>query len=399
MEFNIETILEEFFMVITLLGGGQGIFLVITLLTRKKNAPANRMLALLIFSFTFSLIISYLLLREIDTVYPSVMALTGMSDFLYGPLFYLYIGLLTSNIRSLRPMHLLHFVPALVNWVQIAFFFMMTEGEKQQLIKEFTEQNVTIDYVVSEIVLFIQLIIYAFLILRQFRQYRTNLEKYFTNIDKLNLRWLRILIVFVIMAWMVYLFSFICYFIDFELFLLMDLVYLTLYTIFLYIMGYIALNQPEIFNRTHQMTEELDKISEQQTAEQPGEESEDEEKYKKTKLDEGLIEEYMQKILSYMEETQAYKEAGLTLKELSDRVDIASHHVSQVINSRLNRNFFSFINNYRVEEAKRVLKDPAYEDENILSIAYDVGFNSKPTFNAIFKEYTQMTPTQFRKGG
>ena len=71
--------------------------------------------------------------------------------------------------------------------------------------------------------------------------------------------------------------------------------------------------------------------------------------------------------------------------------------LSQIINERLNKNFFELVNAHRIKEAKKRLLDPDAEPLTILAIAFEVGFNSKSAFNAAFKKYTRMTPTQFRE--
>lgn len=77
-------------------------------------------------------------------------------------------------------------------------------------------------------------------------------------------------------------------------------------------------------------------------------------------------------------------------------MNISTHHLSQAINQNLNTNFYKFVNAYRVEEVKKKLKNPEFEKYSILGIAFESGFNSKSTFNKIFKEETGMTPSEFK---
>jgi len=76
---------------------------------------------------------------------------------------------------------------------------------------------------------------------------------------------------------------------------------------------------------------------------------------------------------------------------------IPAQHLSQTINEQLNQTFSEFINIYRVEEAKRLLLDTRKKHISILAIAEEVGFNSKSSFNAVFKKYANITPSEFRK--
>jgi AraC-like DNA-binding protein len=98
-----------------------------------------------------------------------------------------------------------------------------------------------------------------------------------------------------------------------------------------------------------------------------------------------------------MKEERPYIESNLTLQKLAKALAMPPHHLSQIINEQLNQNFFDFINYHRIEEAKRMLIDPARKHYSILAISEEVGFNSKSAFNAAFKKHTDMTPSEFRK--
>jgi AraC-like DNA-binding protein len=93
----------------------------------------------------------------------------------------------------------------------------------------------------------------------------------------------------------------------------------------------------------------------------------------------------------------SFADSDLSLQKLAKKLAIPSHHLSQIINERLQKNFFEFVNSYRVAEAKKLLADPAKKHLNIAEIGFNVGFNSLSTFNAAFKNLTQMTPSLFRK--
>ena len=97
-----------------------------------------------------------------------------------------------------------------------------------------------------------------------------------------------------------------------------------------------------------------------------------------------------------METNKLYRNPRLSLSDLSKVVDISERTISNAINQELGKNFFQFINEYRVNEIKEQLKNPNNDHLKILSLAFDVGFNSKASFNRVFKAYTGQTPKEYR---
>ncbi|QXD13925.1 helix-turn-helix domain-containing protein [Rhodocaloribacter litoris] len=104
----------------------------------------------------------------------------------------------------------------------------------------------------------------------------------------------------------------------------------------------------------------------------------------------------MRQLLRLMEEKQLFKNSLLTLADLAAEMSISAHNLSEVINRQLGKNFYDFVNSYRAEEMMRRLRDPQFASLTILAIAEESGFNAKSTFNAFFKKYTGLTPSQYR---
>ena len=87
----------------------------------------------------------------------------------------------------------------------------------------------------------------------------------------------------------------------------------------------------------------------------------------------------------------------LTLPRLAGMVGCSINHLSQILNSKFEMTFFDFLNSYRVEEAKLILRDMSASHQSILDISFAVGFNSNSAFYSAFKKKTGLTPAQFRK--
>jgi putative ABC transport system permease protein len=90
-------------------------------------------------------------------------------------------------------------------------------------------------------------------------------------------------------------------------------------------------------------------------------------------------------------------ENELTLTQLAASLQASPHHVSQVINEVLGKTFYDYINESRVCEVQRCLRDPAYDGQPILDIALASGFNSKAAFYKAFKQQVGVTPSEYRQ--
>lgn len=120
-------------------------------------------------------------------------------------------------------------------------------------------------------------------------------------------------------------------------------------------------------------------------------------KYKTSTLDREKAEEIVKQLTRLLEFEKVYRDEKVSLQALAGELSVSYHQLSQVINEKMQKNFFDLINGYRIEEAKERLVDPGEGARSVLAIAYDVGFNTKAAFNRVFKKYTGMTPSQYRK--
>lgn len=100
---------------------------------------------------------------------------------------------------------------------------------------------------------------------------------------------------------------------------------------------------------------------------------------------------------NYMRTKKPFLNSSLTIRKLAEEIKMNSRDLSVLINQNLNQHFFDFVNEYRIEESKKILINPLKKEFTILEILYEVGFNSKSSFNTAFKKHTGLTPTQFRK--
>ena len=120
-------------------------------------------------------------------------------------------------------------------------------------------------------------------------------------------------------------------------------------------------------------------------------------KYRKSSLTEEGKQKILGNIIIEFETKQYYLENLASLSDLAKKVGESPHHVSQVLNEKLDKNFFELLAKYRVEKAKMILNEDHKNRLTIEEISEMVGYNSKTAFNNAFKKLTGKTPSEFRK--
>ncbi len=117
--------------------------------------------------------------------------------------------------------------------------------------------------------------------------------------------------------------------------------------------------------------------------------------YARSPLDAATARRVAARLTATMQRQTPYRDPFFALRDLSEAAGVPPHRVSQVLNQFLGVNFFDFVNGWRIREAcRRLTTDPA---TSVLTIAEDVGFNSKSTFNAAFRKHAGMTPSEWRQ--
>lgn len=119
-------------------------------------------------------------------------------------------------------------------------------------------------------------------------------------------------------------------------------------------------------------------------------------KYKNSGLTKDASNELAEALNRLMQKEKLYRESELKLETLANKLGVAKHYLSQVINQHYEVNFFEYINLLRIEEAKQLLLASDKKAMNIIEVAYTVGYNTKNTFNTAFRRITGLTPTEYR---
>jgi AraC-like DNA-binding protein len=381
---------------ILLMGVVHGLFLAFALIsTRSGNLVAHRLLAALTVVFVIDLTDSFFLHAEYRAVGIWTFGVSESLDFLYGPLIYLYIRALTDGkADQWIGKRWLHFLPFTASYLWLLPYFLLSSDQKAAFvyagINSTTTEYELVSFVI-EMLTFVSISligVYYALSIRRLRRHAREIREQFSYTERINLNWMRNLLIGLGAVYTVYLMA---YFFSKSLGYYTEIMNLLmiLIVILIYSMGYLGLRQPAIFL---QNSENDDKAHSRNETEKPKSQ-----KYKKSVLDSEMSAVLLNELKSHMVKEKPYLDNTLTLPRLSKQLDIPPHYLSQVINERLNQNFFDFINRYRVDDAKQHINNPEQAGKNILSIALDSGFNSKSAFYTAFKKHAGMTPTQFKQ--
>jgi AraC-like DNA-binding protein len=114
-------------------------------------------------------------------------------------------------------------------------------------------------------------------------------------------------------------------------------------------------------------------------------------------IDPDKADEIMKKVTYLFAVEKVFRKEDISLQSLSKKLSIPSYQLSWIINKKMNVTFSGLVNSYRVEEVKKRLVSSQEADKTILDIAFDAGFNTKTSFNRVFKRFTRMTPSEFRQ--
>ena len=189
------------------------------------------------------------------------------------------------------------------------------------------------------------------------------------------------------------------------------------YTGFIYCLSYFALKQPQLFQQETVTAHQASLSSSQPEPEslqnmasldntQAFEVKQDDmgvvtekkqDKYLKSGLTPDQSQYYCQQLKEYMKSKQPYLDADITIEILAKNLNISRHHLTQTLSEQENKNFYLYINEYRIRSVIAKMSDIKRQKDTLLTLAYESGFNSKSTFNTAFKKVTGMTPSQYRK--
>ncbi len=339
----------------------------------RQRAKADLWLALLIGLLCSSLITPFI---GFANVYDNNQWLTYFPfsiAYSYGVCVWFYTVNLTDSRHRFGWRDLLLFVPTLVYLSYRLFLFSHSVEWKSWFDNNFGSKFGAVIFV-TEAIWNLAFLVFS---IRHYRKYRVWLDENFSDTEKIKFDWLRnFLYLFTSVLVLGALFDFADSFVvklSYIQYFYFEIV-LALATYYLAVAGYLR-------SRTIELT--FDDRAE--PADEP----------RRSLLSDGEMERLKTRLLTVMTEERPYLDPGLTLTDLTRSVGVNTTVLSHLINKGFDKNFNDFINEYRINRAKSGLS--AADDETVLAIAFDSGFNSKATFNRAFKKFTGMTPREYQE--
>jgi AraC-like DNA-binding protein len=347
------------------IGFSQGLFAAILIMTKKERSVSDRLLVAWL-----SLLSIEFLSCAIDYRYFGYPLLTS-SFILFNPAFYLYVKSLVNVNYKLKWVHLLHLVPFI-------FFEILTYilHEPYSLGNFFILDSTLWFRSFFSIASVVSWVAYNYATANSILKHRSTLVNEFSNIESYKkVGWL----LFVVVFYNLYCLTLVLVSIISILRIGIPLIPLYNYSallIMVYILGFYGLKQQVIYKES-QRTLFL------------------EERYSKSQLSVDKKARIKSRIIKYFETEKPYLNPELSMDFLSESLKIPKHHLTEVLNVEIGKNFFQFVNEYRVEAVKVQLMD-SRNLYSIEAIGYDCGFSSKSSFFTVFKKLTGKTPQEYR---
>ncbi|HPF10477.1 MAG TPA: AraC family transcriptional regulator [Flavobacteriaceae bacterium] len=361
--------------VIIFIGICQGIFLSLTLQRiSHNNQNANRILSYLIALATVMLVGRFVYFRFLTEWVFQWSILVDAIVFLFGPFTYMYIKRLLFRENHRFWLSKIHFVP-FFGLVVFALFYII-KYTPEAYYQFFLNGNLLLYFRIISVLMIALNTLYVFKSFQLLSVFKKAEKEVFsfqqTPVTYLNFFLLSVSVC--LLAWAVSLTDSVVFqnripYIDY------DSIWVAI-PVFIYVIGYFSLRQPELFR----ITEAPPKNS-----------------FKKERLPETEALLLQQKLNSLMTNEKIFLQSDLTLADVAEMLQTSTNNVSWLLNQVYKTTFYDFINQYRVKEFVKKVENQEHLKHTILALSMDVGFNSKSTFNKAFKDTMQDTPSNYIK--
>jgi AraC-like DNA-binding protein len=380
--------------IISLIGAVQTFFYLLLFNSKPKKQPSDYVLLLFLFLLGLVFVDNYLRNTGFYETWPQYWGITYCLPMLIAPLMFYYVVLLTTPGQKIKPAMGFLVLPFIVFLVYfMATYYFLPVDQKVAYYREATSDPWAMIYA-AEFFLIFSGPFYAIISLVRLRKHSRYIALSFSYTEGISLKWLKgvFSLVIAVNALMI-LSNILSDVIPVITYQTADNIVHATNVALVFFIGYKGFKQRLIYPWVYRDDQNLETDTAKSI--KTGTNQSQKPRYEKSGLQDTDARILYTALVKLMEREELYLDGKLSIKTIADKMGVSVNHMSQVINQYSGKNFFRFVNEYRVEKAKTLLTDPASQKFKILAIAYECGFNSKSSFNTIFKEYTGNTPSEF----
>ncbi len=377
-----------FFDLIYLFCVGFGCFFSIILFFRRELSV--RLFSLILILLNYEIFMQFFFRKHGYYDYIILFKIRDSFFFLYGPLFYCYIlsiaGKMT-EINRYKLYHLLPFAAVLAGGIYLEEFVPYYIN----VIADFLFGNLRLPHrALLYLYVFLSASVYIGLSLREVGLFYKRAKIINSNELRLKRNWQIIFLCYAFNILLFYAVSTVMYLLNSRYAGIASFSFCVYIYVPVFFAAYAVLLKGDYFSIFHKSINEKVFFSKEEGKDSKA-------KYARNRLPEEIKDDYLAKILYFLDVEKVYLDSELTMQSFALKTGIALYHISQVVNIKLGVNYNTLINKRRIEHAKIILADKSNNNKTILQIAFECGFNSKTTFNNLFREETEVTPTEFRR--
>ena len=370
---------ESYFKMFLLLGSALSLLMAIFLWLNSYKLFANKVLGMMNIFWSFIVFIFAIQSIEFYVKFPHLFKLASVIPISLFPLLYVYIKSYLIDQEWKFKEIAVHFVPMVLYFIVISpFYFQSTEVKRELIMTGNFPEFLSVVESFFDVLIILQGIFYTALSMKIIQKYFDVTAGNVSKHQRFILNWLIFFVMSYVLLWAFGAVGAILEMLDiivpFDLF---NFFYMGL-TILTISIGVFALRRPSILFKRLKHISDSGKLK----PENPVYHVED-------------SEEDLRLILNYLEKEKAYLKNELSLQDMTEATGIPKHRISAIFNKELGKNFYEILNEYRTQEAIRLFNDGKHLNFTLTYIAEMAGFNSRATFNRIFKKITNQTPSEY----
>lgn len=360
----------------------EALFLFAFIQSKKKRTVADSVLSTIFLVFGLNILFAFLEWQNRTNAYPFPELIQSTPPFilLHGPLLWFYIKAQTEQSFRFRWIHLLHFLPFILLVINLSVtIYSLPTVDKINLDQSEGFKQLPTFGPCMMLILVLPLVYYAWSLVL-LNKYRKRIKNYFSEITHIDLSWLRILLISsLILAGGINGTFFVDQFVPVASFAVMQAASYVFVSVYVLFLGFFGHRQEVLITKVPLSTVDIEEyiVAEQKLVD--------------------ADETFIYALLEYMKQHKPYLDAELTISVLSEQLQVSEEYLSGILNGKLHRNFFDFVNQYRVDEFKLRCTNPQNDKLTLIALAFDSGFNSKATFNRVFKNLTGLTPSAYKQ--